>query len=161
MRTVNSKIWAAAWGLAVLVAAGCSEPTRCEDLTCGENAFCDEATTSCTCEPGFTGNPATGCVQEVTCDGQSCGDHGTCVVVDGSVICACDVGYAGESCDACAEGYGPEGSDCLTKKTVPCRDAAPANATSVAAAVEIAFEAGAWQQPTDCDWTCNTGFGQV
>gem|GEM_PF-3334311 len=43
--------------------------------------------------------------------------------------------------------------------TAPCRDAAPANATSVNADVPIHWtEANGWSTPADCAWNCNSGY---
>ncbi|MDD5309983.1 MAG: hypothetical protein PHU25_21915, partial [Deltaproteobacteria bacterium] len=52
-----------------------------------------------------------------------------------------------------------ENGTCIGRKLVPCRDVAPANATSNVVLVEITYsDADGWSLPATCEWACNTDF---
>ncbi len=62
----------------------------------------------------------------------------------------------------CDSGYAPADGQCVSGQLVDCKDVAPDNATSVVVQVAITYdEATGWSEPADCEWTCDTDFGQV
>lgn len=52
-----------------------------------------------------------------------------------------------------------DGTQCITTKTVECRDVAPQNATSVIASHEIRYDQKkGWPVAPECQWNCDTGY---
>lgn len=61
----------------------------------------------------------------------------------------------------CASGYVLEGGQCINTKQVDCTSKAPTNATAQVVKVSINYSAtGVWSSPSECNWTCNSGFTQ-
>ena len=93
--------------------AACCQEQTCADTdgsstaaTCGNGATCGEGGTddgyTCTCEPGFAGDPAPNAaatcvdVDECTVETHTCDDNAACTNVVGSFTCACNSGYTGD-----------------------------------------------------------------
>ncbi len=57
----------------------------CENVTCGENAHCDNDTGACVCNYGSSGDPVAGCVEN--CEGVSCADNQYCDRGTGTCLC--------------------------------------------------------------------------
>lgn len=70
------------------------EPDPCDDITCGQNAFCDGG--SCDCYDGYDGDPYDECFLPPPCDGD-CGYGATCI----DDQCLCDPGFVptGDDCE--------------------------------------------------------------
>lgn len=67
----------------------------CKDVTCGDNASCDNG--NCVCDDGYTGDPDTGCTDP--CEGVTCGANASCANGD----CVCDTGYSGDPDTGCTK----------------------------------------------------------
>jgi hypothetical protein len=92
--------------LILFAGAACSgNEGPCEGVVCGDNAHCSAEVGRCTCDDGFRGDATKGCSRAPTCQAGSCSGHGTCDDGSGSVVCACEVGYAGSDCGHCDEGH--------------------------------------------------------
>ncbi len=66
-------------------------------------------------------------------------------------------------CDwSCDEGFGEHEGACVSSRMVPCRDVAPANATSDVHDVSIEWDEdnGVWMEPASCPWFCDAGYGE-
>ncbi|MGI5862172.1 MAG: lamin tail domain-containing protein [Myxococcales bacterium] len=103
---------------AALMAAGCGgDENKCEGVTCGANAKCDESSGRCACEPGFEGDPGLGCTAATSCKPNTCNGHGTCADESGTPVCSCELPWTGATCSECATGYVLVGFDCIAD---PC-----------------------------------------
>ncbi|VEN46223.1 unnamed protein product [Callosobruchus maculatus] len=109
---------------------------KCKDPcpgSCGDNAECKVIThtVSCSCSPGYTGNPFIQCViQEVKtnpCEPSPCGANAECTQRNGAGACRCIQDYMGNPYEGCR----PEcvlSSDCPTNKACmrnKCGDPCP------------------------------------
>lgn len=110
---------------------------KCKDPcpgSCGENAECRVVshTVTCSCSPGFTGNPFIQCIiqqQEIPnpCEPSPCGANAECKERNGAGACMCIQDYQGNPYEGCR----PEcvlSSDCETNKACirnKCADPCP------------------------------------
>lgn len=110
---------------------------KCRDPcpgSCGENAECRviSHTVSCSCSPGYTGNPFVQCLPRVEekpnpCEPSPCGANAECKQRNGAGACVCLADYFGNPYEGCR----PEcvlSSDCPTNKACVrnrCQDPCP------------------------------------
>lgn len=91
--------------------------------SCGQNTVCKVIghTVSCSCSPGYTGNPFVQCVMQAKdekinpCEPSPCGTNAECKQQNGVGSCSCIQGYQGNPYESCK----PEcvlSSDCPTNK---------------------------------------------
>jgi len=104
----------------------CSDINECASNPCSANATCTNIVGSytCTCIVGYTGSNCDVCdtANGYTwngsactldpCFGEDCNGHGTCSVVAGLPVCACETGYTGTDCGDCADNYRLMGGFC-------------------------------------------------
>ena len=103
------------------------------------DAVCDEAATSC------SGNTLRICTE-----GQW-QPHDNC----SSKNAICTAVAETYQCKACPANTVLEGGECISSKTVPCKDVAPDNATSIEVNVTVTYTTGdGWDEAADCDWIC-------
>lgn len=112
---------------------GCVVDQKCpQSGACNGHGVCDDGTgvVVCTCEAGWAEKFCTtcaagyhpdgdACVLDQTCMPTTCAGHGTCTVVSGKVVCACDDGYTGDYCLQCATGYHPGVNGCVPDQACP------------------------------------------
>lgn len=89
----------------------CKAP--CEDVKCGEHAFCkpDGHEAYCICEDGWTFNPSdisAGCIDINECDATNgvngrCGAGAICTNLPGSYSCQCPSGFTGNPIQKCTD----------------------------------------------------------
>lgn len=110
---------------------------KCQDPcpgSCGENTECRiiSHTVSCSCSPGYTGNPFVQCiptemVKPNPCEPSPCGANAECTEHNGAGACTCLPNYFGNPYEGCR----PEcvlSSDCPTNKAClqnKCEDPCP------------------------------------
>ncbi len=82
------------------------EVDPCEDVSCGENAYCDEG--DCVCALGFEGDPDSGCEPVPGCEGVTCGENAYCDEGD----CVCVPGFEGDPHAGCQPMDSCEGVSC-------------------------------------------------
>ncbi|CAB0029718.1 unnamed protein product, partial [Trichogramma brassicae] len=119
----------------------CRDP--CQGV-CGVNAICEVINhiPSCSCKPGYTGEPFQSCVLEKTreevspCSPSPCGPYSVCRVQKDRAVCSCSDGYRGSppfcrpECLVSSE-CSPELSCIRQKCTDPCQDSCGLNANCI------------------------------
>ncbi|VEN46221.1 unnamed protein product [Callosobruchus maculatus] len=112
---------------------------KCKDPcpgTCGINAECNVVnhSPSCSCLPGYTGNPLTSCRQPPPtpeprgnpCVPSPCGPYSVCREVDGHAVCSCQANYIGTppACrpECMVSSECPQNRACINNK---CKDPCP------------------------------------
>ncbi|XP_062592695.1 multiple epidermal growth factor-like domains protein 10 [Saccostrea cucullata] len=75
----------------------------CGSVTCDNFARCDANTTTCVCQPGYSGQT---CSFKLPCD-KMCRNNGTCDFLGTQEVCICTNGYTGSECqyslDLCSQ----------------------------------------------------------
>ncbi|CAH2073961.1 unnamed protein product, partial [Iphiclides podalirius] len=125
------------------LALACSSDTSCFNNkcvdpcpgTCGQNAVCrvSNHAPSCSCLPGYSGNPLHACTPIMTpsetidpchptpCGPySSCGNHAFCNVVKHVPICTCEQGYTGDPFAGCSEVLSIESQEVSPCSKYPC-----------------------------------------
>ncbi|TVQ92577.1 MAG: hypothetical protein EA397_07140, partial [Deltaproteobacteria bacterium] len=80
------------------------------------------------------------------CDDVVCGENASCDPRTGQ--CVCDTGF--DFFDG----------ECVDERLADCRDASPSNASPDVQQVTITYDGQRWSTPEDCEWSCDSGYGE-